>query len=206
MAWRVLAAATVSAILMFLWGFIYWGPVLNMTSRLMATLPEDAELDVVAPLRAGKISDGMYVYPGPLADMSNPDAAKAWEQQLAEGPVFHLAYHQAGVSPMDPLMFAKGLAHSFVIGLLAAMLLATIVHGLPTYASRVGVLLLVAIIAAIWTNVGNVIWWFHTPEYAAGQIAYQAGGGLLMALATAAIVKPWELTAAAVGRAAREHG
>jgi hypothetical protein len=197
MALRVIAAAALSAVLMFFWGFVYWGPVLNMTTRLMDTLPEDTELDVVAPLRASNTPDGMYVYPGPLADMNDEAAKQAWEKKLAEGPVFHMAFHQAGVSPMDPVMFAKGLAHSFVISLLSAVLLATVVHGLPTYASRVGVLLLVAVIAAIWTNVGSAIWWFHPVDYAAGQIAYELGGGLLMALATAAIIKPRKITAPA---------
>ena len=195
MAIRVILAAVISAVLMFFWGFVYWGPVLNMTSRLMATLPEDVELDVIAPLRAGNIPDGMYMYPGPVADVSDEAAVEASKKKMAEGPVFHMAFHQAGVSPMDPVMFAKGLAHSFVIALLSATLLATVVHGLPTYASRVGVLLLVALIAAIWTNVGSVIWWFHPIDYAAGQIAYEVVGGLLMALVTAAIVKPREMTA-----------
>ena len=65
-----------------------------------------------------------------------------------------------------------------------------VAHALPSYASRVGVLLLVSLIAALWTNLGDVIWWFHTPQYAAGQIVYTVVAGLLMALATAAIVKP----------------
>jgi hypothetical protein len=197
MAVRVILAAVISAVLMFFWGFVYWGPVLNMTSRLMDTLPEDAELDVIAPLRAGNTADGMYLYPGPLADMNDEAAKAAWDKKLAEGPAFQMAYRQGGVSPTDPVMFAKGLAHSFVIGLLSATLLATIVHGLPTYASRVGVLLLVAIIAAVWTNVGGVIWWFHPTRYAAGQMAYELVGGLLIALVTAAIVKPRAMTAAA---------
>jgi hypothetical protein len=91
---------------------------------------------------------------------------------------------------MDAKLLAKGLAHSFVIALLAAILLATVVHSLPTYGNRVGVLLMVSFIAAIWTNVGNVIWWFHPVEYAAGQIVYTVVAGLLMALATAAIIRP----------------
>jgi hypothetical protein len=102
----------------------------------------------------------------------------------------HMAYHRSGVSPMDPKMFAMGFGHGFVICLLAAILLATVVQGLPTYASRVGVLLLVTLIAALWTNVASVIWWFHPVEYAAGQIVYHVVGGLLMALATAAIIRP----------------
>ncbi|HEX6963308.1 MAG TPA: hypothetical protein VF175_15685 [Lacipirellula sp.] len=196
MALRVIAAAAISAVLMFFWGFVYWGPVLNMTSQLMATLPEDTALDVVAPLRGGNLPDGMYVYPGPVKDMHDETALSEWEKKLEEGPVFHMAYHQAGVSPMDPVQFAMGLAHSFVIALLAGILLATVVHGLPTYASRVGVLLLVSIIAAIWTNVGSVIWWFHPAGYAAGQIVYEVVAGLLMALVTAGIVRPREMTTA----------
>ena len=57
-----------------------------------------------------------------------------------------------------------------------------VAHALPSYASRVGVLLLVSLIAALWTNLGDVIWWFHTPQYAAGQIVYTVVAGLLMAL------------------------
>jgi hypothetical protein len=198
MAVRVFTAAVLSAVLMFMWGFVYWGPVLNMTANLMAPLPADHELDVLAPLRSSKMPSGMYVYPGPLKDQGDEEAVAAWEAKIKEGPVFHMAYHAAGVSPMDPMMFAKGFAHQFVIALLAGILLATVVHGLPTYPSRVGVLVLVALIAAVWTNIGSVIWWFNTPKYAAGQMAYELVAGLLMALVTAAIIKPRAAGAAPV--------
>jgi hypothetical protein len=189
MAVRVLAAAALSALLMFVWGFVFWGPVLNMTARLMTPLPTEVELDLLAPMRAAKLSDGMYVYPGPLADMSNEEAKDAWTKKIEIGPILHMAYHSEGVSPTEPMMYVKGLMHVFVIALLAAMLMVMVVHTLPSYASRVGFLFVVSLIAAIWTNVGNVIWWGHTPGYAAGQIAYDLGAGLLMALATAAIVR-----------------
>jgi len=190
MAVRVVAAAVVSAVLMFAWGFVFWGPVINAGYRLTDALSAETELDVLAPLRAAKTPDGMYVYPAPIPDMGDKAAQQAHNAKMEEGPVFHMAYRQAGVSPMDAMMFAQGLAHNFVIALLAAGLLATVVHGLPSYASRVGVLLLVSLIAAIWTNLGNVIWWFHTPKYAGGQILYTVVAGLLMALATASIVRP----------------
>jgi hypothetical protein len=190
MAPRVVAAAALSALLMFLWGFVYWGPVLNMTARLTATLPEATELDVLAPLRGSKIASGMYIYPGPLKGGDDAVAQEEWTKKVEAGPIIHMAYRQAGVSPTDPKMFAQGLAHSFVISLLCGILLATVVHGLPTYASRVGVLFLASVIAALWTNVGSVIWWGHPYSYAGGQILYETVGGLLMALATAAIVRP----------------
>jgi hypothetical protein len=190
MAIRVVAAAFLSAVLMFLWGFVYWGPVLNTAAKVMAPLPAEQELDILAPMRSSKMPTGMYVHPGPLADQGDQAAVAAWEAQIKDGPILHLAYHAAGVAPMDPVMMAKGFAHMFVVALLAAALLAAVVHGLPTYASRVGVLFLVALIAAVWTNVANVIWWFHTPRYAAAQIIFQLVAGLLMALVAAAIVKP----------------
>jgi hypothetical protein len=175
---------------MFLWGFVFWGPVMGMTAKLMLPLPAKTELDVVAPLRAASVPDGMYVYPGPVADMDDKEATDAWEKKIKEGPVLHMAYHQQGISPMDPEMFAKGLAHSFIMSLLAGLLLTMVLPSLPTYGGRVGVLQLVSVIAALWTHVANVIWWQHTPRYAAGQIAYIVVSGLLMALVTAAIVRP----------------
>ena len=190
MALRVFASAALSALLMFLWGFVFWGPVFNATSKLMAPLSPEAERDVLPPLRSAQTPDGMYVYPGPLQSGADQAAVDEWTKKVEAGPVFHLAFHREGVSPMDPAMFAKGLAHSFVIALLAGILLTMVANALPTYASRVGVLVLVSLIAAIWTNVANVIWWFHTPRYAAGQMVYGLIGGLLMALVTAAIVRP----------------
>jgi hypothetical protein len=190
MAVRALAAAAISAVLMFLWGFVYWGPVLNMTARLMQPLPPDREMDILAPMRAGEMPTGMYVYPGPVTNKHDETAQAEWERKVQDGPIFHMAYSRRGTSPMDPMMFAKGLLHSFAIALLSAGLLAMVVHALPSYASRVGFLLLVSVIAAIWTNVASAIWWFHTPAYAAGQMAYELGAGVAMALVTAAIVKP----------------
>jgi hypothetical protein len=189
MAGRVLIAAVISAVLMFVWGFVFWGPVLGMTAKLMSPLPAEAELDVIAPLRAASTPDGMYLYPGPVADMNDKEATEAWEKKVKEGPVLHMAYHQHGISPMDPMMFAKGLAHSFIMALLAGLLLAMVLPALPSYGGRVGFLLFMSVIAALWTTVSDVIWWAHPPRYAVGQIAYVAVSGLLMALATAAIVR-----------------
>jgi hypothetical protein len=197
MALRIFGAAVLSALAMFFWGFVYWGPALNMTARLMRPLPADAELDVLAPLRAAETPSGMYVYPGPMAAVGDKAAQTEWEKKLTEGPVMHMAYHSGGSSPMDPVMLAKGFVHGFVVALIAAGLLATVVEALPSYGRRVLVLVLASLIAAVWTNFGNAIWWFHTVEYAAGQAVYTFIAGLLMALVTAAIVRPARSSAAA---------
>lgn len=187
---RVLLAALLSAVAMFFWGFVFWGPVLNMTVRLMAPLPATVELDALAPLRAEKLADGMYVYPGPLVDQSDEAAVKAWETKVNEGPIVHMTYKSSGVSPMDPGMFAKGFAHSFVLALLGGVLLSSVAAYLPNYGRRFAVLALASLIAALWTPIGDMIWWFHPTKYALGAAAYTLVAGLLMAAITAAIVKP----------------
>jgi hypothetical protein len=179
---RVLVAAALSAIAMFVWGFVYWGPVLNMSSRLMAPLPEAVELDVLAPLRGEQAPSGMYVYPGP----ADPDAAA----KMTEGPILHMSYHSGGVQPMDPVMLAQGWLHSFVVALLAGTVLSLALPATPTYARRVLLLLLVSLVAALWTNLSDAIWYFYSWPYVLGQVGYGLVSGLLMALITAAIVRP----------------
>jgi len=190
MAKRVISAAALSAIAMFMWGFVYWGPVLNMMLKLTSPLPAATELDILAPMRAGKMPDGMYVHPGALATPDDEKATAEWERKIGEGPIFHLAYTSGGTSPMDPMMFAKGLAHSFVIALLGGVALAMVAPALRGYGSRAAFLSLVSLIAAIWTNLDNLIWRFYPLNYTLGMVTYALVAGLLMAFITAAIVKP----------------
>jgi hypothetical protein len=187
---RVLFAALISAVAMFIWGFVFWGPVLNMTVRLIAPLPATIELDALAPLRAENLADGMYVYPGPLLDQTDEAAVAAWEKKINEGPIVHMTYKSSGVSPMDANMFAKGFAHSFVLALLGGVLLSSVAAYLPSYGRRFALLALASLIAALWTPIGDMIWWFHPTKYALGSAAYTLVAGLLMAAITAAIVKP----------------
>lgn len=58
MAGRVFLAAALSAVLIFMWGFVYWG-ILDFSSSLMKPLP--AELDILAALRVSGAESGMYL-------------------------------------------------------------------------------------------------------------------------------------------------
>jgi hypothetical protein len=189
MAKRVVTAAALSAILMFAWGFIYWGPVINAAPRLNESLPATAELDVLAPLRSAKLPSGMYLYPGPLADMNDKEAKEAWDKKAKEGPVFLMAYSQEGADPMDPAMFAKGLAHNFAVALVAATLLALASPALGGYLSRVGFMLVLTLLGVIWTNPANAIWWFHPIDHTLGHMLYEFIAGVFMAIVSAAIVR-----------------
>ncbi len=185
MVGRVLLASIVAAVLMFAWGFVYWG-LCCMGTKLAAPLP--AELDVLAALRNSQAPSGMYVYPLP-ADPSDEEAQTEWENKFQEGPLLQLAYRKEGGPPMTPSMFAQGLGLNFAVALLTGCLLALAARGLPHFGGRLVFVLLVSLVAAIWTNVGDVVWWFHSPRYCLGSMAYTMGAGLLMGLVVAAIVR-----------------
>lgn len=188
MAVRVVAAALLSAVLMFAWGFVFW-VLLGGTNRLSEPLP--GELDVLAVLRRENTPSGMYVYPAPPDNMNDELARAEAEKKMAAGPLLRLAFRREGKAGfMEPLDFAKAGAHYAVIGLLLATLTAIAAPALPSFGARVGFVLLAAALAAIWTNLGDVVWWHHSPTWAMGNMAYELMAGFLAGLVIAAIVKP----------------
>ena len=186
MVGRIIIASLISAVLVFMWGFVFWG-LSGATNALLSPLP--AESDITAVLRSKRVPSGMYVYPMAV-DGSNEEAMEDWTRQHEEGPILQLAYRAEGGPTMPPSMFAKGLALNFVVALLISILLAIAVKSLPSYGSRVGFVLLVSLATAIWANGGDAIWWFHSLKYCLGNAVYAVVAGLIMGLVTAAIIKP----------------
>ncbi len=185
MAGRILTASVLSAVLMFVWGFVFWG-LLGVGSSLLQPLP--AELDVLASLRNVQAPSGMYVYPMP-ADPGDKEAQAECARKFEEGPLLRMAYRAEGGSPMTPKMFAQGLGINFVVALLTSLLATLAASGLPTFGKRFVFVLLVSLVSTIWSNVGDVLWWFHSMRFCLGNMAYTIGAGLVMALVVAAIVR-----------------
>ncbi|MBX3427324.1 MAG: hypothetical protein KF688_16720 [Pirellulales bacterium] len=185
---RVFAAAIVSAVLMFIWGFVYW-VVIGAGAQTLQAIPAANELDLLAVMRSSEMVTGMYVYPFP-ADMNDQQAAAEVERQAAEGPRFQLAYVKEGGPAMDGKLLGLGFAHMALVALLTATLTALAAGALPTFGRRFAFVLLVGIIAAVWANLGDVVWWMHSLRYAAGNIIFFVVEGALMAAAIAGIVKP----------------
>lgn len=188
MSLRVVLASLLSAVLMFMWGFVYWA-VLGAGAKIHDPLPADKELDVLAALRISGMTTGMYVYPFPC-EMGDEAAQKETEAKAAEGPRFQLAYIKEGGPLMNPKLMGLGFAHMAQVALLTSLLTAMVLGALPTFGRRFAFVLLVATISAVWGNLGDVIWWMHPMDYAVGNIVYQIGAGALMAVAIAAVVKP----------------
>lgn len=187
MALRILLAAALSAVLMFFWGFLFWG-VMNVGASLMQPLPEAAELDLLAVLRNVQAPSGMYFYPMPPG-AGDEEAQILFVSEHQEGPRLQLALVAEGGEPMPASQLVLGWGHNFLVALLAACLLALAGRGLPCFGTRLLAVLLLVCAASLWGNGGDWIWWFHSGTYCLGNAAYQIGAGLLMAVVLAGLVK-----------------
>lgn len=83
-------------------------------------------------------------------------------------------------------MLARGFVHTTVSMLLLGLFLWVLRNALPTFASRVMPLLFLAAVAAVWTRLGEPIWWrtdwANALYSAATDFVSLAVGGLIMAL------------------------
>ena len=194
MVQRVVAAAVVSAVAMFMWGFLFWG-LSGASSRLLKPLPQTAVDDVTAVLRRDNVAPGMYLYPPPLDPSADEQAEQEFQAMYQAGPILQMAV-QDGHPPMPPSTFAAGLGLNFVYALLAGTLVVLAGGALETLGRRFAFVAIFGLAGAVWTNLGDAIWWCHSLKYAAGNAFYQLVAGLLMAAAIAAIVRPRPIPAA----------
>jgi len=188
MAIRVVVGAVIAAVVMFAWGFVFWG-LSGATNRLMSPLPDSARDDVIAVLRRENLPPGMYVYPGPPEDMQEAAAAEEYNQLHEDGPRIRMAVKEGGPA-MPPSCLVLGVVLNFAVALFGGMMIAMAGESLRNFGRRFGFLALYSMAGAMWTNLGDVIWWFHPVNYAAGNTIYLLVSGLLMALVVAAIVRP----------------
>jgi hypothetical protein len=186
MAGRIIIAALISAILMFAWGFLYWG-VFNVGGKILKPVP--MEIETIDALKRMLPGSGMYVLPFP-EDFSDQQGQILFKNRHNAGPLFRLAYQAEGAPMMPTSKMVQGFALNFVVALIAAGLVAMAGRGLPRFDSRFCFVILLSLLATVWVNVGDLIWWFHTPAYCLGNIAYGLVAGFLMAAVIGSLVKP----------------
>ena len=186
MLWRIPVAAVLSAVLMMMWGFLFW-VALAFPADSMPAASDEAALSEA--LTANLPESGVYFLPNPFQhDASNAEEKAAFAQRHAAGPVAHIFYQKNGFTWEDPSMYGKGLAHYFCLALLTAVLVGYTARK-RTFFGRLFIALLVVVIAVGWTLPANMIWYYHPVEYTALFMGYNLVGGLLMSLVIALLVR-----------------
>ena len=136
---RVIAAAALGAMILFVWGMISW-MLLPWHTETLGQLPDEDR--VVAALRDTGTASGVYWIPGSeapgpdLTDEQNTAWEEAWMEKHRAGPLAMLVYNAEGREPMAVNVFINGLGMNLVAALIAAMLLAS-AGRLTSYVGRV---------------------------------------------------------------------
>lgn len=187
---QVIVAGILGGILLFSWGSLsHMGIGLGNTG--VKELPQ--EQPVVSAMQSGITQPGFYFFPGmhvaPNASASQRTVAvKEFEQKYQSGPYGILIYHPQGENPASP----RKLAVEFGLNLLEALIAAFIVFqakALKGFHARVGLVLLLGILASLATNVEYWNWYGFPTDYTAAYILDKIVGFLVVGIAIAAVMK-----------------
>ena len=196
MAKRIIGGSLAAAVLMFVWGFLYWAVIAMMISPWHA-IPKDGDHQVIAKLKEAFPEKGVYMYP--WGDTSNGDqagAAEEFEKAREAGPFVQIVFDPAGVpaSDMGKIM-GMGFLHMFGSALLCSLLLA-VAEPLCCYRLRVCFVTGLGLFASVWIGGSNLVWWHHPISHTVFMGGYTMGAWLLAGLVIGAIVrKPKDLVA-----------
>jgi hypothetical protein len=180
---RLLLAALCGAVILFFWGFLWFGllPGAKLTTQSM---PEGAQ-EAITAMTAANLPSGTYLYP-PSSD-ATPEAIAQTQAAFAKGPVVRVHYRQEGATFMDPKVMLTGFAHflaaAFIISWLANLL------GITDRSWR-DRLLFVAGIGFLIGFVGRFsepIWYFAPWPFFLYYAAFDLTGWTLAGLAMASI-------------------
>lgn len=165
---RIVIAAAVSAVVLFFFGFLWWG-VLMPVIRPASVLSDQAIVDQIMALP----ESGAYFYP----DYADAEAA---------GTSMALVYFKKSIS-MGAMM-GGGLLHMFFCSAIVAAVITRL--NLPAFSSRFGYVFAMGLVLATWADIGNMIWWHHPPVWAGYHFAYDLISWILAGLVIATIAKP----------------
>ncbi len=185
---RISLAALLSAVVLMLWGYVFW-VVLDVPRFVLHPIPASDPL--ATALRAKNLSTGVYVWPSRPSDADNdPRRWKAYQEQRRRGPVVQMFYARQGVELLSTTLGARGLLHFFATSLLAGTLLALVGPRLKNYRERVGFVALLGLFATVMVNLSPPIWFHHPWDYHLLMAMVDCINALLMGIVLAAIVKP----------------
>jgi len=179
---RTALGVIIASIVLFLWGFIYWG------SGAYRTMVWKQSTDDVA---AGKAlleyfpQNGTYYVPGSEKDL------KTVETRFESGPVAFVHMLSINGRPMvDVSIMIKGFILNLVVIVLLAVLLRQVCAALPRYIDRVKFVALAGLTAAIFIDCGGAVWWQIDWSWKLYQAFYSFSAWLLIGLVLARFIEP----------------
>lgn len=187
---RIFLAGLLGGIAMYIWTYLAYA-VLPLGNTGLRRLPnETAVLEVLQNNLAE--NSGLYIFPGRWLGPNPPDkkteAMNDLAKTVARYPSGMLIYNAAGSRPIE---LSRWLSVDFLMELTEAVLTVFLLGQtrLTTFGARVRFVLLIGLLAAIATNVSNLIWYGFPWSYTLAYIFIQVVGFLCIGLVAAFVLK-----------------
>ena len=185
---RVLLAALLGAIGMYLWMF-----VAHMATPLgtmgIDEIPNEARVLSAMHMGMGN-APGMYLFPGAAIHgtrAEQQEAMKHYQSKLDENPSGLLIYHPPATQMNMPKMLVTEFFTEFVEAFLACLLLAWAAVG--TYARRVAFVVTIGWVAVLATNIPYWNWYGFPTTYTVAYMFTQLVGFLVLGLIAGKVLK-----------------
>ena len=181
-----------AGLVVFAWGFV-WHTWVPLGSSQIKTLR--AEGPVLGTLQSLITEPGFYIFPGMepgakrTAEQQQEDAAR-YLDNYATGPHGILVYTPANGPLNFPRLLVNELLSNFAGGLIAAVLLAMALPGLPRFVTRVMFVGLLGLFASLAIDVSYWNWYGFPGGFTLAALADQAIGWTLAGLVLAGLLKP----------------
>lgn len=177
---RLILGSLLAAVIVFIWGFLYWN---ILPFRNSATLPVPDEAALTQALEAFP-ETGTYQIP----DLRTSESEEAMTAKLSQGPSALILFRKEGVNWADPKIFIGGFLHMLITALLIGLLLRR--TGLATFGARFGLVFLAGLAAAIFANLGEPIWYYQPWGWHILQFGYDLTVWIIIGLVMAKFVQP----------------
>ena len=182
MAWRVMLASLLGAVVYMAWSFAFWAGGLAPTDLFRSVSDEPAAISAFAE---HFVESGVYVIPSPVRGMADPD----FVTRHSAGPIAQVFVQQEGEPVGDPQRYALGFLHMLLSAFLLSLILAGVAAGLGGFGQRWFALLLVALFAVVAQEGADIVWWMHDPVYHLWIGAYALAGWALAGIPMAALIR-----------------
>jgi hypothetical protein len=185
---RYLVGSLLAAVVLFFWGFLFWGvsPIPYLFMHRFAN-----EDEVTQVLQKNAPESGAYFLPFPAdAGSSDAEAHKALLERHRKGPLVEVQYNKDGADVESPLMYVFGFGQIFLASLLVGLLLWLALPNLHAYPTRVLFVFLAGVFASAAITLAEPVW-FHHPWVGAVNVAiHHLVGWLLAGLVMGLVIRP----------------
>lgn len=186
---RVIIAAVVSAVIMFVWGFLWWA-VSPFPHMAMKPVPNEAGL--MSSVRQHIPESGVYIFPWMPDDYNDTAAQEAFLQVHKTGPIGMVFVRSEGFDPMQPKVMAVGFLHFLVSTILVGFLLNSCLASMNTYFKRCGFVIGFGVCATFFCHLSLPVWFHHDWSFWLVEAAYGCTAWTWAAFAMSGIIKPAE--------------